>query len=107
MLQINSAIGSFTCFSVGTNADCELGMLPAVPCLMILILPVPICSTSITLRKNGISLLYLPRLVLKHSRVSKLLGPSLRKRESGRLTQCHGITARLRRYIDGRDRLSR
>jgi len=32
-------------------------------------------------RKRNLSLLYLPRLVLKHSRVSKLLGPSLRKKE--------------------------
>ena len=35
---------------------------------MILILPVPIFSTSITLRENGVSLLNLPRIVSEYSR---------------------------------------
>ena len=74
MLQINSAIGSFTGFSPRNGAACDSGMLPGVPCLMILILvflPVPICSTSIIFSDNGISLLYLPRFVSKYSEVSK------------------------------------
>ena len=59
-LQINSAIGSFFGVSLDTDAACDSGILPAIPCLMILIcvlLPVPIWSTSIILSDYGISLL--------------------------------------------------
>ena len=57
-------------------------MLPGVACLMILILvflPVPICSTSIIFSDNGISLLYLPRFVSKYSRSLEALSSRLRK----------------------------
>jgi hypothetical protein len=39
--------------------------------LILVFLPVPICSTSIMFSDNGISLLYLPRFVSKYSEVSK------------------------------------
>jgi hypothetical protein len=64
-------------------------MLPAVPRLMILILvflPVPICSTSIIFSDNGISHLNLPRIVSEYSRSLEAGGFESQKRESGRLT---------------------
>jgi MarR family 2-MHQ and catechol resistance regulon transcriptional repressor len=55
-LQINSAIGSFVGLSPDAGAACDSGVLPAIPCLMILIcvfLPVRKWSTSIRLLRLG------------------------------------------------------
>jgi hypothetical protein len=60
-LQIKSAIASFFCLASDTAFDS--GILPAIPCLMILIcvfLSVPILSTSIAFSAYGISPLLPP-----------------------------------------------
>ena len=84
-LQIKSAIASFFCLSSDTAFDS--GILPAIPCLMILIcvfLSVPILPTSIAFSDYGISPL-LPPFVSNYSRSpSELTNESaLQSKENG------------------------
>jgi hypothetical protein len=75
-LQINSAIGSFFGFSLDPGADRDSGILPRIPCLMILICVFPTVPMWLTLIvfSDQESLFCLLRFVPKYSRGLEALG---------------------------------